>query len=193
MKGWTWYSGQLWQVNDGQLVLWGPKCAKRNSPHPYSPTCNLIYSYKPGWFHHVYSKFWLHHLNVAAEVETRRFLNQVVLTMPTWHERPSRCHMANQLIVLMSSWTGVSKTVFAFLHFIKRVWQWSCCKRRCTCLWCCRWWSGDGRGMMGVVSGTSPGVCGKHSLSSRSDSPSACSMITPNSGKPSNFSNWNRW
>lgn len=43
---------------------------------------------------------------------------------------------------------------------------------------------------MAPGSGRSPGVGGRHSLSSWSDSPSACPITTPTSGRLSNLSNW---
>ncbi len=69
------YSGRLWCLNDAQLVLRGPKCAKKISPRP------LHHHHQPEplrqgrldpCFHFLYAKFWPYHLNIAAEIETHQ-------------------------------------------------------------------------------------------------------------------------
>ncbi len=63
------YSGRLWCLNDAQLVLRGPKCAKKISPtplHNHHPEL-LRQGRMDPCFHVLYAKFWPDHLNVAAE------------------------------------------------------------------------------------------------------------------------------
>ncbi len=99
------YSGRLWHLNNAQLVLKGPKCAKKISPTP-------LHHHQPeplrqGWmdpcFHVLYAKFWPYHLNVATEIEThqtrQRFSNlllsnfgepvQIVASVPFQSVTPS--------------------------------------------------------------------------------------------------------
>ncbi len=78
IKGWTWsqqYSGRLWRLNDAQLVLRDPKCAKKISPTPFQHH-NQPEPLRQGrmdpCFHGLYSKFWPYLLNVAAEIETHQ-------------------------------------------------------------------------------------------------------------------------
>ncbi len=58
-----------------QLVLRGPKCAKKISPTPLHHHQQLE-PLRQGWidpcFHVLYAKFWPHHLNVAAKIETHQ-------------------------------------------------------------------------------------------------------------------------
>ncbi len=67
------YSGRLWRLNNAQLVLRGPKCAKKISPtplhHHHQPE-PLRQGRMDPCFHVLYAKFWPYHLNVAAEIET---------------------------------------------------------------------------------------------------------------------------
>ncbi len=54
IKGWTWSETilRLWHLNDAQLVLKGPKCAKKISPpHHYTTTTSLNRWDKAGWIH----------------------------------------------------------------------------------------------------------------------------------------------
>ncbi len=75
MKGWTWSATilRLWRLNDAQLVLRGPKCAKKISPtplhHHHQPEL-LKQGRMDPCFHVLYAKLWLYHLN-AAEIKTR--------------------------------------------------------------------------------------------------------------------------
>ncbi len=45
------YSGRLWRLNNAQLVLKGPKCAKKYPPHHYTTTSSLNRWDKAGWIH----------------------------------------------------------------------------------------------------------------------------------------------
>jgi len=56
------YSGRLWRLNDAQLVLRGPKCAKKI----------LIQGRMDPCCHVVDTKFWPYHPNVTAEIETHQ-------------------------------------------------------------------------------------------------------------------------
>ncbi len=82
IKGWTCSgtihsSGKLWCLNDAQLVLRSPKCAKKISPtplhhhHQHQPE-PLIQGRMDPCFHVLYVKFWPYHLNIAAEIETHQ-------------------------------------------------------------------------------------------------------------------------
>ncbi len=69
-------------LNDAQLVLRGPKSAKKISPtplHHLHESEPLRQGRMDPWFHVLYAKFWPYHLNVAAEIETpqtrQRFFN----------------------------------------------------------------------------------------------------------------------
>ncbi len=44
-------SGRLWRLNNAQLVLRGPKCAKKISPTHYTTTTSLNHWDKAGWIH----------------------------------------------------------------------------------------------------------------------------------------------
>ncbi len=74
IKGWhgqQQYSGRLWCLNDAQLVLKGPKCAKKIFPtplHHHQPE-PLRQSRMDPCFHDLYTKFWPYHLNVTVEIE----------------------------------------------------------------------------------------------------------------------------
>ncbi len=69
------YSGRPWRLNDAQLVLRGPKCAKKISPtplhHHHQPE-PLRQGRMDPCFHVLYAKFWPYHLNAAAEIETHQ-------------------------------------------------------------------------------------------------------------------------
>ncbi len=62
-------------VNNAQLVLRGPKCAKNISltplHHHHQPEL-LRQGRMDPCFHVLYAKFWPYHLNVAAEIETHQ-------------------------------------------------------------------------------------------------------------------------
>ncbi len=62
-------------VNDAQLVLRGPKCAKKTSPTPlhdqHQPEPLRQGRIDP-CFHVLYAKFWPYYLNVAAEIKTHQ-------------------------------------------------------------------------------------------------------------------------
>ncbi len=88
------YSGRLWCLNDAQLVLRGPKCAKKISPtplhHHHQPEL-LRQSRMDPCFHVLYDKFWPYHLNVTVEIEThqtrQRFSNllcPILVSEPVW-------------------------------------------------------------------------------------------------------------
>ncbi len=87
------YSGQLWCLNDAQLVLRGLKCAKKISPtplhHHHQPE-PLRQGRMDSCFHVLYAKFWPYHLNVAAEIKThqirQRFYNLLLSSFgdPVW-------------------------------------------------------------------------------------------------------------
>ncbi len=59
-----------------QLVLSGPKCAKKISPTPLHHHLQQPEPLRQGRmdpsFHVLYTKFWPHHLNVTAEIETHQ-------------------------------------------------------------------------------------------------------------------------
>ena len=70
IKGWTQSATILWRLNNAQLVLRGPKCAKKISPtplHHHQPYPIKQVKMDP-CFHVVYAKFWHYHLNGAAEI-----------------------------------------------------------------------------------------------------------------------------
>ncbi len=79
-KPWPWhgqqqYSGRLWHLNNAQLVLRGPKCAKKISPtplHHHQQPEPLRQGRMDPCFLVLYAKFWPYHLNVAAEIETHQ-------------------------------------------------------------------------------------------------------------------------
>ncbi len=63
------YSGRLWHLNNVQLVLRGPNCAKSiPTPlhHQHQPE-PLRQGRRDPCFHVLYAKFWPYHLNVTAE------------------------------------------------------------------------------------------------------------------------------
>ncbi len=65
------YSGRLWHLNNAQLVLRGPKCAKKISPtplHHHHQSEPLRQGRMDPCFHVLYVKFWPH-LNVAEEIQ----------------------------------------------------------------------------------------------------------------------------
>ncbi len=96
--------GRLWHLNNAQLVLRGPKCAKKISPtplhHHHQPE-PLRQGRMDPCFHVLYAKFWPYHLNVAAEIKThqtrQRFSNlllsnsdepvRIVASVSCWQER----------------------------------------------------------------------------------------------------------
>ncbi len=63
------YSGRLWCLNDAQLVIRGPKCAKKISHtplhHHHQPE-PLRQGRMDPCFHILYAIFWPYHLNIAA-------------------------------------------------------------------------------------------------------------------------------
>ncbi len=75
-------------LNNAQLVLSGPKCAKKISLPP--PAWTLRQGRMDPRFHVLYAKFWPYHLNVAAETEThqirQRFSNLLLSNFgePVW-------------------------------------------------------------------------------------------------------------
>ncbi len=83
-------NNRLWHLNNAQLVLRGPKCAKKISPTP------LHHQYQPEplrrgrmdpCFHVRYAKFWPYHLNVTAEIEThqtRQRFSNLLLSRLWW-------------------------------------------------------------------------------------------------------------
>ncbi len=80
------YSGRLWRLNNAQLVLRGPKCAKKISPtplHHHQQPEPLRQGRMDLYFHVLYAKFWRYHLNVAAEIE--KFLPPFPFL--SWQER----------------------------------------------------------------------------------------------------------
>ncbi len=61
------------RLNDAQLVLRCPKCAKKISPHHHHHQPEpLRQGRMDPCFHVLYAKFWPYHLNVAAEIETHQ-------------------------------------------------------------------------------------------------------------------------
>lgn len=134
------------------------------------------------------------HLHIVSNGSSERLLNITLHRREVETFKSELEHMSRLLTKWCEPvWTvaeGLKTITRSGVHFPSPRRQWG--QRLVgTCLWCCRCRSGDGRGIMGPGSGTSPGVVGKHSLSSRSVSTSDCSIITPSSGIPSNFSNWN--
>ncbi len=66
---------QLWCLNDAQLVLRVPKCAKKISPtplHHHQQPERLGQGRMDPCSHVLYAKFWPYPLNVAAEIETHQ-------------------------------------------------------------------------------------------------------------------------
>ncbi len=70
------YSGRMWRLNDAQLVLRGPKCAKIYIPphhlHHHQQSELLRHGRMDPCFHVLYTKFWPYNLNGAAEIETHQ-------------------------------------------------------------------------------------------------------------------------
>ncbi len=87
------HSGRLWRLNNAQLVLRGPKCAKKISTtplhHHHQPE-PLRQGRMDPCFHVLYAQFWPYCLNVAAEIEThqirQRFSNLLLSNFgePVW-------------------------------------------------------------------------------------------------------------
>ncbi len=94
-----------WCLNDAQLVLRGPKCAKNIFPtllyHHHQPE-----PWRQGMidpcFHVLYAKFWPYYLNVTAEIETHQ----------------TRQHFSNQSIVQF--WWACANGSLRFLFLADR-------------------------------------------------------------------------
>ncbi len=83
------YSGLLWCLNDTQMAIKGPKCAKNISPTP------LHHHHQPEplrrdrmhpCFHVLYSKFWPYHLKIKTHQTRQRFSNLILSNFgdPVW-------------------------------------------------------------------------------------------------------------
>jgi len=67
-------SSRLWHLNDAQLSLRGLSVPRKHPPHHYNTTTSLHSGNKAWWIHVLilFTKFWLYHQNVSAEIETHQ-------------------------------------------------------------------------------------------------------------------------
>ncbi len=93
IKGWTWSATILREAVVFKRCSIGTKCAKKISPtplhHHHQPE-PLRQGRTDPCFHVLYTKFWLYHLNVAAEIkthQTRQHFSNLLLSNvgdPVW-------------------------------------------------------------------------------------------------------------